>query len=116
MTIARKQPTYRSFNLDKKMRERLDNMLTPLLTIVILLVIWQLLVMVTRSSLPGPIKVVQDTWLLILYPFYDRGGTDKGLALQVFESDTCLGVKSRRKKIIFALYQNGSRVELWQYR
>jgi Txe/YoeB family toxin of toxin-antitoxin system len=30
--------------------------------------------------------------------------------------DTCLGVKSRRKKIIFALYQNGSRVELWQYR
>jgi bicarbonate transport system permease protein len=86
MTIARKQPTYRPFNLDKKMRERLDNMLTPLLTIVILLVIWQLLVMVTRSSLPGPIKVVQDTWLLILYPFYDRGGTDKGLALQVFES------------------------------
>jgi bicarbonate transport system permease protein len=86
MTIARKQPTYRPFNLDKKMRERLDNMLTPLLTITILLVIWQLLVMVTRSSLPGPIKVVQDTWLLILYPFYDRGGTDKGLALQVFES------------------------------
>jgi bicarbonate transport system permease protein len=86
MTIARKQPTYRPFKLDKKLRERLDNILTPLLTIVILLVIWQLLVMVTRSSLPGPIKVVQDTWLLILYPFYDRGGTDKGLALQVFES------------------------------
>jgi bicarbonate transport system permease protein len=86
MTIARKQPISRPFKLDKKLRERLDNFLTPLLTIIILLVIWQLLVWITRSSLPGPIKVVQDTWLLILYPFYDRGGTDKGLGLQVFES------------------------------
>jgi len=86
MTIARKQSISRPFTLDKKLRERLDNFLTPLLTIIILLVIWQVLVMVTRSSLPGPIKVVQDTWLLLLYPFYDRGGTDKGLGLQVFES------------------------------
>jgi bicarbonate transport system permease protein len=30
--------------------------------------------------------VVQDTWILILYPFYDRGGTDKGLFWQVLAS------------------------------
>jgi bicarbonate transport system permease protein len=30
--------------------------------------------------------VVQETWVLILYPFYDRGGTDKGLFWQIFSS------------------------------
>jgi bicarbonate transport system permease protein len=86
MTIARKQPTTLPFTLNKKTRAQLDNIITPLVTILILLAVWQLFVVVTRSPLPGPIKVVQDTWILILYPFYDRGGTDKGLALQVFES------------------------------
>jgi bicarbonate transport system permease protein len=29
---------------------------------------------------------VQETWVLILYPFYDKGDTDKGLFWQVFAS------------------------------
>jgi bicarbonate transport system permease protein len=29
---------------------------------------------------------VQETWTLILYPFYDKGGTDKGLFWQIFAS------------------------------
>jgi bicarbonate transport system permease protein len=36
--------------------------------------------------LPSPTRVIQETWILILYPFYDRGGTDKGLFWQVFFS------------------------------
>jgi bicarbonate transport system permease protein len=29
---------------------------------------------------------VQETWILILYPFYDRGGIDKGLFWQILAS------------------------------
>ncbi|MBF2049119.1 MAG: nitrate ABC transporter permease [Leptolyngbya sp. IPPAS B-1204] len=88
MTIAQKRPsnTASSWLRNPKVRERLDDILTPLVTILILLVIWQLLSSLPGAELPGPIQVVQDTWILILYPFYDRGGTDKGLFWQVFAS------------------------------
>jgi nitrate/nitrite transport system permease protein len=38
------------------------------------------------SNLPSPIKVFQETWILIANPFYDNGGTDKGLGLQISAS------------------------------
>ncbi|QNP30089.1 nitrate ABC transporter permease [Cylindrospermopsis curvispora] len=59
--------------------------LPPLVAIVAFLVIWQIFSL-TGGTLPGPIQVVQDTWELIIYPFYDRGGIDKGLFWQVFAS------------------------------
>lgn len=59
--------------------------LPPLVAIVAFLVVWQIFSL-TGGTLPGPIQVVQDTWQLIIYPFYDRGGIDKGLFWQVFAS------------------------------
>jgi bicarbonate transport system permease protein len=87
VTIAQKRsaPSNSLFS-NPKFRERLDDILTPLVTVLILLVIWQLLSSLPGAELPGPIQVVQETWILILYPFYDRGGTDKGLFWQVFAS------------------------------
>jgi nitrate/nitrite transport system permease protein len=39
------------------------------------------------SNLPSPITVFQDTWdPLIINPFFDNGGTDKGLGLQIAAS------------------------------
>lgn len=87
MTIAQRRSTPSNSLLNNaKFRERLDDILTPLVTILILLGIWQLLSSLPGAELPGPIQVVQETWILILYPFYDRGGTDKGLFWQVFAS------------------------------
>lgn len=87
MTIAqRRTTTTPSFLSNPKVRERLDDILTPLVTIAILLALWQLFSSLPGATLPGPIQVVQETWTLILYPFYDRGGTDKGLFWQVFAS------------------------------
>lgn len=86
MTIARKQSNKPSFVLDGKLKQRLDDIATPLVTMLVLLVIWQLLTMILPTDLPGPIKVVQETWVLILYPFFDFGGTNKGLFWQVFTS------------------------------
>jgi bicarbonate transport system permease protein len=87
MTVAQRRPNSGSLLANAKIRERLDDILTPVVTTVILLAIWQLLSTIGgEDTLPGPIQVVQDTWILILYPFYDRGATDKGLFIQVFAS------------------------------
>ena len=55
------------------------NLLPPVVMIGILLGIWQLLASSPTSTLPPPSKVLSDSWELIVDPFYDRGGLDKGL-------------------------------------
>ncbi len=90
MTIARKQPSTTvfdsSFRARLKLKERLNDLIPPAIAIIIFLTIWQLFSLLPGAALPGPIRVVQDTWMLILFPFYDRGGTDKGLFWQVAAS------------------------------
>jgi bicarbonate transport system permease protein len=85
MAIAQRRTTS-SVALSPKLKAVLDNVIPPIVVFVIMLVLWQLFSSLPGATLPGPIKVVQDTWMLILYPFYDRGGTDKGLFWQVFAS------------------------------
>jgi bicarbonate transport system permease protein len=86
MTVAQRRSSSSSFLSNPKFRERLDDILTPLITVIVLLLIWQLFSSLPGAKLPSPVRVVQETWVLILYPFYDRGGTDKGLFWQIFSS------------------------------
>jgi bicarbonate transport system permease protein len=90
MTIARKQPTEKAFDSSFltrfKVKERLADLIPPLIAIAIFLVLWQLFSLLPGATLPGPIRVVQETWILILYPFYDLGDTDKGLFWQIWAS------------------------------
>jgi nitrate/nitrite transport system permease protein len=51
----------------------------PLLALAVVLGVWQLVCMQIGATLPPPSKVVTDTWDLIAHPFFDHGGTDKGL-------------------------------------
>ena len=60
--------------------------LRPLVAITVLLVVWQILCHDASSTLPGPIKAVQESWNLIINPFFDNGGTDKGLFWQLAAS------------------------------
>jgi len=53
--------------------------LPPIIGLALLLAVWQILCSRPGAMLPGPIKVVQDTWPLIAHPFFDHGGADKGL-------------------------------------
>jgi nitrate/nitrite transport system permease protein len=62
------------------------HVLPPLLVIGVLLVIWELLGSRPGAALPGPSRVVQDTWELIVSPFYDNGGNDVGVAWQLLAS------------------------------
>ena len=51
-----------------------------------ILVIWQLLTLSPDANLPSPIKVVEQTWELIINPFFDKGVTNKGLFWQIWAS------------------------------
>ena len=90
MTLAQKRPTASTFDnswIDRlKLKEKMADLVPPIVALLIFLVLWQLFSAIPGATLPGPIKVVQDTWTLILYPFYDRGGTDKGLFWQILAS------------------------------
>ncbi|MCG9893529.1 MAG: nitrate ABC transporter permease [Thermosynechococcaceae cyanobacterium MS004] len=50
------------------------------------LLIWQVLCMGDKPALPPPTKVFSDTLELIINPFFDNGGTDKGLFWQIWAS------------------------------
>ena len=65
----------------------LKNLLPTVVATLILLTIWQLLCSIPGATLPGPIKVVQDTWdPLIIDPFFQGDGTDQGLFWQLAAS------------------------------
>jgi len=51
----------------------------PIIVIACILAVWEVLCSRPGASLPPPSKVLEDTWELIVDPFFDRGGLDKGL-------------------------------------
>ena len=69
-----------------RLQKQFPDLFPPLAAIAIFLILWQLFSWTPGATLPGPIQVVQETWPLILYPFYDRGGIDKGLFWQILAS------------------------------
>jgi nitrate/nitrite transport system permease protein len=60
-------------------RAMATRMVPPAFVIALTLGMWELLCRRTGSTLPPPSKVLVDTWELIVDPFFDRGGLDKGL-------------------------------------
>jgi nitrate/nitrite transport system permease protein len=58
----------------------------PLCVLVGFLALWQVLASQAGSSLPPPTQVYSESRDLILHPFFDNGGTDKGLGFQVLAS------------------------------
>jgi bicarbonate transport system permease protein len=65
-----------------------SDIILPILGILGFLTIWQILSGIGLTKLPGPLSVFTDerTRELLLYPFYDLGGLDKGLFWQTMAS------------------------------
>ncbi|MFM7470612.1 MAG: nitrate ABC transporter permease [Nodosilinea sp.] len=65
-----------------------SGLLPPILGILVFLVVWQLFSSSGLTRLPGPLSLwtEQRTRELLLYPFYDKGGLDKGLFWQTLAS------------------------------
>jgi nitrate/nitrite transport system permease protein len=51
----------------------------PVMVIALALLVWELLCRKQGATLPPPSQVFTDTYELIVDPFFDRGGLDKGL-------------------------------------
>ena len=85
-TLQRRQSTKNSKGWGSFVNKQLPELVPPIIAIAIFLAVWQLFSWTPGATLPGPIQVVQDTWVLIFWPFYDRGGTDKGLFWQILAS------------------------------
>jgi len=67
-------------------RELLANLLPPVVTLAVLLALWEVLCSHPGAALPPPSQVVTDTWELIASPFYVNGGNDVGLGWQIWAS------------------------------
>jgi nitrate/nitrite transport system permease protein len=57
----------------------LANLLPPVLILLAFLGLWEFLASGPGATLPPPSKVWADSYDLIVDPFFDRGGLDKGL-------------------------------------
>lgn len=60
--------------------------IAPFVAILVFAVIWQLLTSGENPNLPSPLTAIKETWNLIIDPFFDNGGTDKGLFWQLLAS------------------------------
>lgn len=72
--------------LPEVLRSLSANLLPPLVMLLILVGLWEAICSSPTSSLPPPSQVVSDTWELIVNPFYDNGGNDKGMGWQILAS------------------------------
>ena len=63
----------------KMAKEIAARVVPPLIVLALLMLFWELVCRRTGSTLPPPSKVFKDTRELILDPFFDHGGIDKGL-------------------------------------
>ncbi len=74
--------------LDSFWKKQSQNIIPPVAAVLIFLAVWQLLALSGLTLLPGPLSIFTDerTRELLFYPFYDRGGIDKGLFWQTLAS------------------------------
>ncbi|HAG81248.1 MAG TPA: nitrate ABC transporter, permease protein [Cyanobacteria bacterium UBA12227] len=70
------------------LKKQIPNILPPLIALAILLTLWQVLSWSGITKLPGPLSLWTDqrTKELLMYPFLDRGGLDKGMFWQTLAS------------------------------
>jgi nitrate/nitrite transport system permease protein len=74
-----KRPSRLAAKLGEVGRETLGLVLPPLATLTIVLVVWEVLAVNMPAGLPAPSMIWSDSKELILHPFFDNGGVDKGL-------------------------------------
>ncbi|MGB3203827.1 MAG: nitrate ABC transporter permease [Crinalium sp.] len=79
---SRRSNSFQDLLSDPKSRK----IVAPIIALAAILIVWQLLTLSPDANLPGPIKVIAQTWELIINPFFDKGATNKGLFWQILAS------------------------------
>jgi nitrate/nitrite transport system permease protein len=79
---SRRNNSFQNLLSDPKSRK----IIAPIIALAVFLFVWQMLTLSPDANLPGPIKVIAQTWELIINPFFDKGATNKGLFWQILAS------------------------------
>ena len=87
-SVRKRQNNFSKNPFIKSLQKSFPNLLPAVLGVLGFLAVWQLISWSGVTRLPGPISVWTDerTRTLLLYPFYDFGGLDKGLFWQTTAS------------------------------
>jgi nitrate/nitrite transport system permease protein len=90
-TVARivpfpKQKLVRAPAMSINFEKLAAQIIPPVLVILILLLMWQVACSSPTARLPSPLRIYADSRDLILHPFFDNGGTDKGLGWHILAS------------------------------
>ncbi|MBW8453949.1 nitrate ABC transporter permease [Stutzerimonas stutzeri] len=80
------RPSRAAALMQRSGRYAVQQLLPPLVILLVLGVIWEMLCSGPDAALPPPSQVIAETWELIVDPFYDNGGNDVGLAWQLLAS------------------------------
>ena len=80
------RPSRAAALMQRSGRYAVQQLLPPLVILLVLGVIWEMLCSGADAALPPPSQVIAETWELIVDPFYDNGGNDVGLACQLLAS------------------------------
>ena len=70
----------------RRVSEMAANTLPFLVTLAVLLGVWELVCSQPGASLPAPTQILSDSWDLIVHPFYVNSGNDVGLGWQIWAS------------------------------
>ena len=86
--MARAINTRRQTNVisDLLSNRKTRKIIAPIIAIAFFLIVWQILTISPDANLPSPPKVIEQTWELIINPFFDKGATNKGLFWQIWAS------------------------------
>ena len=78
-TVTLPEGSMPALTLGARIRPYAERVLPPLLVVLFLVGLWQVVASGPGATLPPPSKVWTDAHDLIVDPFFDRGGLDKGL-------------------------------------
>jgi nitrate/nitrite transport system permease protein len=78
LAIPAKQTPFKS-KLIARTQQVAERLIPPVIVLALALGMWEILCSKAGATLPPPSRVLAETWELIVDPFYDRGGIDKGL-------------------------------------
>jgi nitrate/nitrite transport system permease protein len=78
LPLIRKHPSFAT-RIATRAREVTARVVPPIVMIALVLIIWEILCRKQGATLPPPSRVFRDTYELIVNPFFDNGGLDKGL-------------------------------------
>ncbi|MDI6024869.1 nitrate ABC transporter permease [Corticibacterium sp. UT-5YL-CI-8] len=86
IALAREPRKARRYDLATLAGRVAGTVLPPLVTIALILLLWEVLCSSPTSSLPSPTRVLEESWELIVNPFYVGQGVDQGMFWHIFAS------------------------------